>query len=65
MATIRKQSLVDWFVEDEAGHRMARIEKVKFGYNVYVCLFDFQGPWFYPRFVDARRSALDPENHTK
>lgn len=68
--TISKQSLIDWFVEDDSrpvGSRVvARIEKVRvkgagYGYEVRFRLFDFKGPYFYRYFKEAKQSAMDPE----
>jgi len=60
--TVKKQSLIDWFVEDETGKTVARIEKVKFGYEVYLRLFDFKGPYFFGAFKEAKACAIDPNN---
>jgi hypothetical protein len=62
-----KQSLVDWYVEDEgqpAGKKVvARISKVKLGYEVYLRMFNFEGPYFYGSFKEAKACAMDPASH--
>ena len=62
-----KQSLKDWYVEDDSkptGCRVvARIAKVKLGYEVSLRMFDFEGPYFYPTFKEAKACAMDPNGH--
>lgn len=63
---ISKQSLVDWFVENEQGKTIARIEKVRvagagYGYEVRLRLFDFEGPYFYRTFKEAKTCAMEPQ----
>ena len=67
-----KQSLIDWYVEDDGkpqGKRVvARIEKVRvpgvgYGYEVRLRMFDFEGPYFYATFKEAKQSAMDPSGH--
>lgn len=61
---IKKESLIDWFVEDDsrpsATRVVAHITKVKLGYEVALRLFDFREPYFYPSFKEAKACAFDP-----
>lgn len=59
-ATIKKESLIDWFVTDARGVTQAHITKAKGGgYNVALRLFDFKEPYFYATFKDAKACAMD------
>jgi hypothetical protein len=60
---LTKQSLKDWCVEDENRQVLAWVRKVKLGYEVSLKLFDFQGPYFFGTFKEARACALDPTSH--
>jgi hypothetical protein len=61
-ATIQKQSLQDWYVSDAKGIFQARISKVKGGgYNVFLRMFNFANPYFYPTFKEAKACAMDIE----
>jgi hypothetical protein len=70
--TIKKQSLFDWFVEDDSKpintRVVAYITKVPvkgagYGYEVTIRMFDFTGPYFYPSFKEAKACAMDPTAH--
>jgi hypothetical protein len=62
--TIKKESLIDWFVEDDskppATRVVARITKTTQGYHVALRLFDFKEPYFFQYFKEAKACALDP-----
>jgi hypothetical protein len=34
-----------------------------YGYEVSLRLFDFEGPYFYPSFKEAKACAMDPTAH--
>lgn len=70
--TIKKESLIDWFVTDDSkpvGKRVvAHITKVRvkgsgYGYEVSLRMFDFKGPYFYRYFKEAKACAMDPTAH--
>lgn len=70
--TIKKESLVDWFVEDSSKplhtRVVAHITRVRvtgagYGYEVSLRMFDFKEPYFYPSFKEAKACAMDPTAH--
>jgi hypothetical protein len=61
---VTKESLLDWYVTDDAGKTQARISKAKGGgYNVHLKLFDFKDPYFFRYFKEAKECAIDPSAH--
>ena len=72
MITIKKESLIDWFVEDDsrpAGTRVVAhitkipVKSVGYMYEVRLRMFDFKGPYFYQYFKEAKACAMDPDAH--
>jgi len=61
MYTIKKESLIDWFVMDKTGRTMAHIMKVKLGYEVTLRLFDFKDPYFFRTFKEAKACAMEQQ----
>lgn len=65
--TIKKESLIDWFVEDDskphATRVVAHITKTTKGYDVALRLFDFKEPYFFRNFKEAKACAMDPAGH--
>jgi hypothetical protein len=66
--TVKKQSLQDWSVEDEKGKTQAWIKRswVKGGgrycFEVTFRLFNFEGPYVFGSFREAKASATSAIN---